>query len=301
MSEELGMREEPRGRLYRVTHRTVYEYDDDVTSSYGRGFLCPRDFPGQRRIDHELVVDPEPEDSSTGVDAFGNHDLYFHVTQTHRRLVVDAQSTVAVAAEQTSWANWDDWADWEDVRLRLAQEPLVRQYVIDLDPPEITDEVLRWAAPTFAARRPLVEVVAELTHRIYKELRYDPGSTTVATKVSEVLAQRSGVCQDFARLAIACLRGHGLAARYVSGYLLTNPPPGQPKLVGADATHAWAAVCFGEDRWLAFDPTNNQLVSDEYITCAWGRDYADVPPLRGVIYSEAKTSTIGVSVDVAEL
>ncbi|EFV13886.1 transglutaminase family protein [Segniliparus rugosus] len=292
---------EPGERLYQVVHRTVYEYDDDVTSSYGRGFLCPREFSGQRRLSHAVTVYPTPEDQSTGVDAFGNHDLYFHVTETHRRLVVDAASQVAVRAECSDWADWDDRAEWEDVRLRLAQEPLAQQYVLDLDPPEITDEVLDWAAPIFAPRRPLIDVVAELTHRINTELRYTQGSTTVSTKVASALAQRSGVCQDFARLAVACLRGHGLAARYVSGYLLTNPPPGQPKLVGADATHAWAAVSFGRGRWLAFDPTNDKLVNDEYVTCAWGRDYADVPPLRGVIYSEAKSSTIGVSVDVAEL
>ena len=175
------------------------------------------------------------------------------------------------------------------------------EFALDLPTPEITDEVRAYAAPSFTPGRPLADVIVDLTHRIFTDFRYLSGSTTVSTTVVDVLAARSGVCQDFARLAIACLRSQGLAARYVSGYLATEPPPGKERMIGVDATHAWAAVWMPDDRWLAFDPTNDQLVDERYATVAWGRDYADVPPLRGVIYTEAEKSTIAVSVDVAPM
>jgi len=171
------------------------------------------------------------------------------------------------------------------------------EFTLDLDPPEITDE-LRAYAPTFTPGRPLIEVVCELSHRIYTDFTYRSGSTTVSTRVSEVLAAREGVCQDFARLLIACLRANGLAASYVSGYLATDPPPGKERMVGIDATHAWAAVWTPGNRWLGVDPTNDQLVDERYITVGFGRDYADIPPLRGIIYTNSDHSEIEVGVDV---
>jgi transglutaminase-like putative cysteine protease len=147
--------------------------------------------------------------------------------------------------------------------------------------------------------RPLIEVVREITTRIYTDFTYLPGSTTVSTGVAEVLAAREGVCQDFARLAIACLRANGLAASYVSGYLATDPPPGRERMVGVDATHAWASVWTPGDRWVAFDPTNDQLIDERYVVVGFGRDYADVPPLRGIIYTDSESSVIDVAVDVA--
>ncbi|MFD1812799.1 transglutaminase family protein [Rhodococcus gannanensis] len=281
---------------YRIVHRTVYRYSDPVTSSYGRGYLTPRDTDVQRVLTTDVRVDPEPADASTGVDVWGNRDLYFHVTQPHDTLVVTAESEVEVAGSPAVGA-----ADvaWETARPDDSVGALAVDFVLDLEPPEIDAAVIAYAAPSFPPGRPLREAVVDLTHRIFTDFTYCSGSTLVSTRVAEVLASRSGVCQDFARLAIACLRANGLAARYVSGYLATDPPPGKERMVGVDATHAWAAVWMPGDVWLAFDPTNDQLVDERYTTVAWGRDYADVPPLRGVIYTEAKDSTIEVSVDVA--
>ena len=143
--------------------------------------------------------------------------------------------------------------------------------------------------------------MTDLMHRIHAEFGYDRTATTVTSTIEEILAQRAGVCQDFAHLTLACLRGHGLAARYVSGYLATTPAPGQQRVVGADASHAWVAVWLGGDDWLALDPTNDTWADDRYVTVAWGRDYADVTPVKGVIFTEAKRSTMDVSVDVAPL
>ncbi|MBJ8347346.1 transglutaminase family protein [Antrihabitans sp. YC2-6] len=291
-------------RRYRVTHRTTYGYSDSVSSSYGRGFLTPRDLPTQRVLDHAVTVVPTPSDQSSGHDVYGNSDVFFHVVTAHQKLVVTGESTVEV--ERPSDGAGAQARPWESARPRV--NPLLGatavEFVLDLLPPEITDAVHEYAAPTFTPGRPIGEVVAELTHRIYTDFTYESGSTTVSTQVDEVLRERSGVCQDFARVAIACLRSQGLAARYVSGYLATDPPPGRERMVGADATHAWAAVWLpGSETadWLAFDPTNDQFADERYITVAWGRDYADVPPLRGVIYTDAKKSTIAVSVDVAPL
>ncbi|MFT4306409.1 MAG: transglutaminase family protein, partial [Microbacterium sp.] len=159
-----------------------------------------------------------------------------------------------------------------------------------------------YAAASLLPGRPIGEAVTDLMHRIKADFDYDSTATTVTSTVPEVLAKRAGVCQDFAHLALACLRGHGVAARYVSGYLATTPPPGRERMVGADASHAWVAVWLpASDQWLAFDPTNDQWVADRHVTVAWGRDYGDVTPVKGVIYTEAKRSTLRVSVDVAPL
>ncbi len=276
-------------RRYRIDHATTYSYSDVVSSSYGRGYLAPREMPGQRCRSHRLVVDPEPADTSSGCDVYGNVMSYFHVTTEHQTLTVRGESVVEV----------------DETPLRLPSTPwelcaptgTAVEFRLDLDPPEIDDVVKAYAEQSFSPGRPLGEAVAELTGRIYADFTYRSGSTTVSTRVADVLGAREGVCQDFARVAIACLRSQGLAARYVSGYLATDPPPGKERMVGADATHAWAAVWTGSD-WLAFDPTNNQFADERYVTVAWGRDYVDVAPLRGIIYTDSKASTITVSVDV---
>jgi transglutaminase-like putative cysteine protease len=180
-----------------------------------------------------------------------------------------------------------------------ADGALATEFTLDLQPPEITGAVREYAAPSFGAGWSLVEVLRDLTARIYADFTYRSGSTTVSTQVSEVLAAREGVCQDFARLAIACLRANGLAASYVSGYLATDPPPGKERMVGVDATHAWASVWTPQNRWLGLDPTNNQMVDERYVTVGFGRDYADVPPLRGIIFTDSESSVIDVAVDVA--
>jgi transglutaminase-like putative cysteine protease len=286
-------------RSYRITHSTIYTYDDVVTSSYGRGFLIPRNTARQRCLTHSLTIDPEPADSSTSPDVYGNLSSYFHVTAPHRRLTVTSTSLVEVdPPEADTYSSAAALAPWEIARPVGPEGALASEFTLDLLPPEITDELREYAAPSFTPGRPLIEVVTDLSNRIFDDFTYRSGSTTVSTQVAQVLAAREGVCQDFARVAIACLRANGLAASYVSGYLATDPPPGKERMVGVDATHAWAAVRTPQNRWLGLDPTNDQMVDERYIVVGWGRDYADVPPLRGIIYTDSERSVIDVAVDV---
>ncbi len=288
------------GRSYRITHRTDYRYSDIVTSSYGRGFLTPRDSPVQRCLSYTVDIDPAPADQSTSRDAYGNISSYFHVTHPHRELTVISSSVVEVDPPPADlYRSGSAVAPWEIARPAGSAGALAVEFTLDLEPPEITDAVREYAAPSFVPGRPLIEVLNDLNHRIFDDFTYRSGSTTVSTLVSEVLAAREGVCQDFARLAIACLRANGLAASYVSGYLATDPPPGKERMFGVDATHAWAAVWTPQNQWLALDPTNDQMIDERYIVVGWGRDYADVPPLRGIIYTDSESSVIDVSVDVA--
>ena len=290
----------PSSRCYQITHSTVYRYSDVVTSSYGRGFLIPRDSARQRCLSHELVVEPEPADSSTSRDVYGNISSYFHVTERHHTLSITSKSVVEVDPPPADlYGSGSARAPWEIARPVGLDGALATEFTLDLQPPEITDELRAYAAPSFEPGRPLIEVLRDLTSRIYADFTYQSGSTTVSTGVSEVLAAREGVCQDFARLAIACLRANGLAASYVSGYLATDPPPGKVRMIGIDATHAWASVWTPQNQWLGLDPTNDQMVDERYIIVGFGRDYADVPPLRGIIYTDADSSVIDVSVDVA--
>ncbi|HPX35519.1 MAG TPA: transglutaminase family protein [Mycobacterium sp.] len=285
-------------RSYRIAHRTEYAYSAAVTNSYGRGHLTPRDTDRQRCLSFELDIDPPPADRSTSRDAYGNISSYFQITERHHALTV--VGTAVVEVDPPPHGLYESGAasrPWE----AAVPTGLACEFALDLRPPEITDAVRDYAAPSFAPGRPLIEVISDLNRRIFSDFTYRSGSTTVSTKVSEMLASREGVCQDFARLAIACLRANGLAASYVSGYLATDPPPGKDRMIGIDATHAWAAVWTPDGQWLGMDPTNDQLVDERYITVGWGRDYADLPPLRGIIYTDSEHSVIDVSVDVSPL
>ena len=284
-------------RRYRIEHRTAYRYSDSVSASYGRGYLRPRDLPWQHCEEHALLIDPVPTDAADSTDVYGNVDSYFHVTTSHTDLTVTGVSVVEVGrpefdsdAAVRPWEQSCAEADGEDVEFVLPSP-----YV------QITGPVRDYAAVSFQSGRPALEAAVDLTHRIYTDFTYRFGATKVGTPVAEVLATRTGVCQDFAHLFVACARSHGLPARYVSGYLATQPPPGRERVVGADASHAWAAVRLPGGHWLAVDPTNDHLADERYPTVAWGRDYGDVPPLRGVIFTEAKNSTMTVAVDVAPL
>ncbi|HET7075162.1 MAG TPA: transglutaminase family protein [Mycobacterium sp.] len=303
MSEGVSAAQAPAARRHRVTHRTKYRYSDTVTSSYGRGFLTPRDSLRQQCIAHRLIVDPAPADSSTSQDIYGNISSYFHVTQPHRILTVTSDSIVDVYPPAPGLHTSGPAIEpWEAARPTGRRGALAAEFALDLNPPEITDEVRDYAAPSFVPERPLIDVLRDLASRIFTDFTYRSGSTTVSTGVNEVLLAREGVCQDFARLAIACLRANGLAASYVSGYLATDPPPGKDRMFGIDATHAWAAVWTpqesGQFAWLGLDPTNDQMVDQRYIIVGRGRDYADVPPLRGIIYTNSEHSVIDVAVDV---
>ena len=283
---------------YRIEHRTTYRYADSVSASYGRGYLRPRDLPWQDCEQHSLVIDPAPSDAADSTDVFGNVHSYFHVTTSHTELTVTGVSVVDVRRPE-----FDEAAagrPWEEVVADSATGELV-EFLLASPYVQITDEVHAYAAASFRPGRPALEAVVDLMHRINTDFTYSSGATRVGTPVPQVLAARAGVCQDFAHLLVACARAQGMPARYVSGYLATRPPPGRPRMVGVDASHAWAAVLLPGGHWLAVDPTNDTLADERYTTVGWGRDYGDVPPLRGVIFTEARTSTMDVSVDVCPI
>jgi transglutaminase-like putative cysteine protease len=288
---------------YRVWHSTTYTYDDHVTDSLGVAHLVPRTLPWQQVTSYDIVVTPVPGDLTHDTDYYGNQSTYFQVTHAHDELVVEATSEVSVEAPQQDPALLA--APWE--RLRPLLDPEVpgawraTDFALSSSQVEQVPAAEHYAAPSFPRGRPVGEAVTDLMHRIHADFEYDATATTVTSTVEDILDKRAGVCQDYAHLTLACLRSHGLAGRYVSGYLATEPAPGKDRVVGADASHAWVAVWVGADQWLAFDPTNDQWVGDRYVTVAWGRDYADVTPVKGVIFTEAKKSTLKVAVDVAPL
>lgn len=289
---------------YRVWHRTTYTYSDQVEDSVGLYHLVPRDLPWQQVHDHAVTVQPPPGDIDPDVDYFGNAATYFHLTQPHGTLVIEAAGDVEVQAP-----TYDESAlaqPWERARpLHHPDTPgawRAVEYALESPRAAHVAEATEYAAASLTPGRPLGEAATDLMRRIHADFAYDGTATTVTSTVSDVLRARAGVCQDFAHLALACLRGHGVAARYVSGYLATQPPPGKQRVFGADASHAWLAVWVpGTDEWLAIDPTNDQWANDRYVTVAWGRDYGDVSPVKGIIFTEAKNSSLRVQVDVAPI
>jgi transglutaminase-like putative cysteine protease len=225
------------------------------------------------------------------------------VQQPHERLIVEARARLDVVAPDPFDARAG--AAWEDVLQaldRVSEPSALAAHEFRFDSPYVatSEDVHRYAAVSFAPGRPLLEAVMDLTGRIFSEFEYRGGVSDVSTPVRDVLAMRKGVCQDFAHLEIACLRGIGLPARYVSGYLLTRPPEGKPKLVGSDASHAWLSVWAGDLGWIDFDPTNNMVPGVEHITVAWGRDYGDVSPINGFIVGGG-AHQVSVAVDVNRL
>jgi transglutaminase-like putative cysteine protease len=286
---------------YRVSHRTTYSYDDDVSDSLGIAYLVPRELPWQHVAERAFTVVPQPLDHTEDLDYYGNTATYFQVTEPHRVLDVLAVSEVEVRApEHDPQALATPWEDARPAhRPDVADAWRVQDLALASALADQTAEARAYAARSLEPGRPIGEAVVEVMHRIHDDFAYDKTATTVTTTVDDIFDKRAGVCQDFAHLTLACLRSHGLAVRYVSGYLATTPPPGKERIVGADATHAWAAVWVPGDGWLAVDPTNDQLVNDRYVTVAWGRDYGDVPPVKGVIFTEATSSTLRVEVDVA--
>ena len=283
---------------YDVHHPTRYEYRDSVSVSHHIVRLRPRALAHQDCLEHTLEVDPAPAAISTREDYFGNPMTLFMMGVAHTVLTVRARSRVVMRAAVTPHAAGTP--PWETAR----DHDLLPLDAIDclFDSPSIqaSEDLADYARPSFPPQRPLLEAVVDLTARIHGEFAFDPQATTVATPLSEVVRLRRGVCQDFARLEIACLRSLGLPARYVSGYLETVPPPGAPRLAGADASHAWLAVYCPGTGWIDVDPTNNLLPSTTHVTLAWGRDYSDVSPIRGVILGGG-SHALTVSVDVVRV
>jgi transglutaminase-like putative cysteine protease len=290
-----------KAQRYAVEHETRYAYTAPVSQSWQLARLTPRALPWQSLVSHALQIDPPADERYEETDSFGNGVTHFGLHGAHRLLRVRMRCVVDVGARPLVAAAAD--ADpWERVREVVRGEPpagdLLPARMAEPTPLVPLSEGARmYALPSFVPARDWHEAVCDLMHRIHRDFEFEPGATTVSTSVDEVLHQKRGVCQDFAHLMLACLRGHGLPARYVSGYLLTDPPPGRPRLMGVDASHAWVAAWSPLHGWVEFDPTNDQLADQRYITLAWGADFADVVPLRGVILGGG-TQKMEVSVSV---
>jgi transglutaminase-like putative cysteine protease len=286
--------------LYEIRHKTTFSYEEMVSVSHHVLHLSPRPHPRQRCLETSVRVEPTPAVGSVGTDYFGNPVHYLTVQEPHDRLVVDARSRVEVVPPRE--LGLLESLPWEHVRSRLGREDDLQAYEFAFDSPYVvaSDELEEYARLSFEPERPVLDAVMDLTARIFREFEYRGGVSDVSTPVREVFAMRKGVCQDFAHLETACLRSLGLAARYVSGYLMTRPPEGKEKLVGSDASHAWVSVWAGAHGWVDFDPTNNMMPGVEHITVGWGRDYGDVSPINGFIVGGG-AHRVSVAVDVHPL
>jgi transglutaminase-like putative cysteine protease len=287
---------------YRIVHRTDYRYAAPMSDGFTMAHLRPRSTAVQSVLSHTLDIDPPPDEFDEFDDVFGNHVVRFAVHRPHRSLTVTATSVV----RRDPAPVFPDGPPWEQVAeaaagLRgeeaatvgalLAGTPLTAA-IPELH--ELTDDV-------FTPQRPIVAALSHLCDAVFRRFRFEPGFTDVTTPIADVVHNRRGVCQDFAHVTVACLRSRGIPARYVSGYIETQPPPGQARLVGADASHAWCSAWVPEFGWLDFDPTNNQFPPTHHVTVGWGREYGDVAPVRGVVIGPDAGQQLSVSVDVERL
>lgn len=287
---------------YRVIHRTEYAYGASINSEQTIAHLLPRDTYVQTVIHSEVMCVPAPTFRRDYLDAFGNRTTYWSIEEPHDGLVVTAMCLVdtEVSVIPPESPAWDDvaWLMADEHSTDALMAMLCAQHS-GLAP---ASEVLAsYARPSFPPRRPVYDAVVEFCHRLHEDITFVPGSTDVTTPAEEVLRRREGVCQDFAHLAIGSLRSLGLPARYVSGYVETEAPEGMTKMVGSDASHAWFATFIPGWGWLDLDPTNDQAPPERHVTLAWGRDYTDVAPLRGVLFGPTVEQRLSVSVDVARV
>ncbi len=289
---------------YHIEHLTLYKYAEQVPICHNLAHLLPRDSADHRWTAAEIDILPTPAIRATRMDYFGNRLTFFAIQEPHRQLRVTARSTVEILRHAATPAPTSD-LPWESARDLFLSSPqnspdLLDAFQFTFASPFVhwNSDIKNYAQQSFTPGRTLLAAALDLTSRIHRDFTYDPKTTTVTTTLPEILKTRAGVCQDFAHLQIGCLRAMGFPARYVSGYLLTTPPPGKPRLIGADASHAWLALFLPGFGWLDLDPTNNVIPSDKHITIAWGRDFGDVSPLRGVILGGGKHA-VDVRVDVA--
>ena len=288
---------------YNIVHRTLYEYTAPVSVSHHVARLEPRATATQTCGEFVLEILPQPTLRQTRVDYFNNQLCFFSIQEVHQRLEIVTNSRVSVSAPKAPAA--ESARAWAEVG-RLFRDPVspevVEPYQFVFDSPQVraSPELADYARQSFAQDTTLLAGAQDLTRRIFTDFKFDPKATTVATPIEEVWEKRRGVCQDFAHLGIACLRSLGLPARYVSGYLRTHPPAGQPRLVGADASHAWFAIFCPVAGWVDFDPTNNLQPAEEHITVAFGRDFGDVSPVAGILTGGGEHQ-VKVSVDVTEV
>ncbi len=286
---------------YRVKHLTTYRYADEFSSCHSQVHLVPRETDRQTVESFDLLVDPAPDVFDRHEDSFGNQVESFSIHVPTDVLKIEAVSVVEINHEKIRQQVMS--RGWEDVREVLASTapPLEALPLVFKSPyVALSPAAAEYAAPSFVTGRTVQEAGTDLMKRIYADFKFDSKATDVGTSVDEVLQRRRGVCQDFAHLMIACVRSMGLAARYVSGYLLTEPVPGKPRLIGADASHAWCAVWCPDAGWVEYDPTNELSPCDKHITLAWGRDFGDVSPVRGVVLGGGGHKVV-VAVDVERI
>lgn len=287
---------------YIVKHNTRYQYALSVSNCYNLAFVIPRATNTQQIENTQIDLVPIATTRNTRTDYFGNLFLQFSIEQDHTELELNVTSIIEVkdkvANDNLDFGNPCSYVKYL-LQHRDDSETLnAREFILDSPMVQQHQDLADYAAPSFADDRPFLSAVLDLTQRIFKDFTYDAHFSDVATPLADVLKHRRGVCQDFAHLAIGCLRSLGFSARYVSGYLETIPPVGEPKLLGSDATHAWFAVYSPGEGWYEFDPTNNKMTGEQHITTAWGRDYSDVTPLKGVIFGGGHSPQLFVSVDV---
>jgi transglutaminase-like putative cysteine protease len=286
--------------IYKISHRTTYKYISPVTVGNHVACLKPRSLQQNQLVKNTLRIDPTPITLTERVDYFGNTLCFFTVQQPHKELIVESKSEVVKNGNYTDFAQLSP--PWEESTRALAEDSSpegLDAYQFQFESPRIRirPEFAAYALESFTPRRPMRDSLLDLTARIHRDFRFDAKVTTVRTPTEEVFRKRRGVCQDFAHVQIACLRSINIAARYVSGYLRTFPAPGRPRMIGADASHAWVSAYCRSFGWLDMDPTNNVTPSEGHVTLAWGRDYGDVSPLRGLILGGGG-HTLRVEVDM---
>jgi transglutaminase-like putative cysteine protease len=289
--------------IYRVSHKTQYRYADAIPLSHNVVRMRPRDHSSQMCRWHNLSIAPLPAISNEHLDYFGNHVTWLSLQEPHTELTVAAESEVEVKLNLRPDISHGMSCDQVRQALTGSSDPAIicaRQFTFDSHYVHRSPELAAYAAESFREDRSLLECVFDFSLRIHRDFRYLPGATKVGTPILDVLRMRKGVCQDFAHLEIGCLRSLGIAARYVSGYLVTSPPEGRPRLRGADVSHAWLSVFTPDFGWVDFDPTNRMMPLDSHITVAWGRDYDDVGPIRGILIG-GQRQHLDVSVDVVPI
>jgi transglutaminase-like putative cysteine protease len=286
--------------IFDVSHRTLYRYSEPVVHSQHLVHMTPREVPWQSVRHHSLIVEPAPTSRSELVDAFGNTAVLLEIEVPHDELVVHARSTIETSARRLpaleASTPWDGLHTDPDRPLDVEVVQLTCASRLTMPTLDIAD----YAHLSFPPGRPVLAGTLDLTRRIFTDFKFDATATDVSTPLTQVFQKRRGVCQDFAHLMLACLRALRIPARYVSGYLLTRPPPGQVKMQGADASHAWVSVWAPETGWVDFDPTNNMVAGDEHIAFAFGRDYDDISPISGILLGGAE-HTVSVAVDVTQV
>lgn len=290
---------------FRVRHSTHYKYAQRVTRCYNLANVIPRDTERQHCLKNLITVSPQPITKHKRTDYFGNHAYHFEIQKPHTELIITAESDIQIN-DRDHELNLDLGASYGEVldylRNTLSQDTIeAREFLLNSPMIESSSELADYARPSFDNNRSLKACVSELTSRIFTDFSYDPEFTTIATPLADVLEHKKGVCQDFAHLQIGCLRAMGIPAKYVSGYIETLPKPGEEKLVGADATHAWIAYYSPGEGWVEFDPTNNSAANSQHIVTAFGRDFFDVTPVKGVIFGGGKNPILSVSVDVSRV